>query len=146
MTTRERITAYVRRAMCLVAALAFAGWAASMLTRTDYFNNTGSRQVVIAAGGAAIVWRSPPSLSVGILGTRFSPEGPTVWLPRLSRTPGFGRMLLVPLWIPFVLTGLPAAYLLWRNRRSIPPNHCCTCGYDLTGNVSGVCPECGAPT
>jgi hypothetical protein len=22
---------------------------------------------------------------------------------------------------------------------------CNTCGYDLTGNVSGVCPECGAP-
>lgn len=22
---------------------------------------------------------------------------------------------------------------------------CQTCGYDLTGNVSGVCPECGAP-
>ncbi len=26
-------------------------------------------------------------------------------------------------------------------RRS--PNHCKTCGYDLTGNVSGVCPERG---
>ena len=24
-----------------------------------------------------------------------------------------------------------------------PPGHCQTCGYDLTGNVSGVCPECG---
>lgn len=21
----------------------------------------------------------------------------------------------------------------------------CKCGYDLTGNISGVCPECGAP-
>jgi hypothetical protein len=24
--------------------------------------------------------------------------------------------------------------------------HCENCGYDLTGNVSGVCPECGNPT
>lgn len=24
-----------------------------------------------------------------------------------------------------------------------PPGHCQTCGYDLTGNLSGVCPECG---
>ncbi len=24
-----------------------------------------------------------------------------------------------------------------------PPGHCVECGYDLTGNVSGVCPECG---
>lgn len=23
---------------------------------------------------------------------------------------------------------------------------CFRCGYDLTGNVSGVCPECGTPT
>ncbi|GMU21388.1 MAG: hypothetical protein AMXMBFR13_14810 [Phycisphaerae bacterium] len=22
---------------------------------------------------------------------------------------------------------------------------CDTCGYNLTGNVSGVCPECGSP-
>jgi hypothetical protein len=24
-----------------------------------------------------------------------------------------------------------------------PPGHCVTCGYDLTGNTSGTCPECG---
>ena len=29
-------------------------------------------------------------------------------------------------------------------RRSYPPGSCGKCGYDLTGNVSGVCPECGA--
>jgi hypothetical protein len=26
-----------------------------------------------------------------------------------------------------------------------PPGHCQRCGYDLTGNVSGRCPECGTP-
>jgi hypothetical protein len=25
-----------------------------------------------------------------------------------------------------------------------PPGHCRRCGYDLAGNVSGACPECGA--
>ena len=25
-----------------------------------------------------------------------------------------------------------------------PPGRCQRCGYDLTGNMSGVCPECGA--
>lgn len=30
---------------------------------------------------------------------------------------------------------------LWRNR--LPPSACTRCRYDLTGNVSGVCPECG---
>ena len=30
--------------------------------------------------------------------------------------------------------------------RPYPPGHCKRCGYDLTGNVSGRCPECGALT
>jgi len=30
--------------------------------------------------------------------------------------------------------------------RQAPPLNCCAaCAYDLTGNVSGVCPECGTP-
>jgi hypothetical protein len=30
-------------------------------------------------------------------------------------------------------------------QRQFPPGHCRKCGYDLTGNVSGVCSECGDP-
>jgi predicted RNA-binding Zn-ribbon protein involved in translation (DUF1610 family) len=26
----------------------------------------------------------------------------------------------------------------------LPPYFCLTCGYNLTGNVSGICPECGS--
>ena len=35
--------------------------------------------------------------------------------------------------------------VLWRAlpRLYETPGHCHTCEYDLTGNVSGVCPECG---
>ncbi|MFH1109328.1 MAG: hypothetical protein V1790_09060 [Planctomycetota bacterium] len=32
---------------------------------------------------------------------------------------------------------------LKRRRRPLDPNTCPKCRYDLTGNVSGVCPECG---
>ena len=28
---------------------------------------------------------------------------------------------------------------------AIDPIFCVSCNYDLTGNVSGVCPECGSP-
>jgi len=39
----------------------------------------------------------------------------------------------------------PTIYFLrrWRTRRRIPPGHCPKCSYNLTGNTSGVCPECG---
>ena len=33
---------------------------------------------------------------------------------------------------------------IWRRRLQRKPNHCRSCGYNLTGNVSGICPECGA--
>ena len=53
--------------------------------------------------------------------------------------------------IPFWAVALPAlgasvwAWLAYRRRRNHDrPGHCRACGYDLKGNVSGVCPECGA--
>lgn len=53
--------------------------------------------------------------------------------------------LHIPLWIPLVLLGVSTALLWWRDRRP-PRGHCRTCGYNLTGNTSGVCPECGEAT
>lgn len=31
----------------------------------------------------------------------------------------------------------------WRNRRQLHFPRCANCGYNLTGNISGACPECG---
>ena len=55
------------------------------------------------------------------------------------------RMVRIPLWVPFVLFGSVSA-LFWRVDRHVPPGHCPNCNYDLAGNVSGVCPECGDGT
>jgi predicted amidophosphoribosyltransferase len=51
----------------------------------------------------------------------------------------------LPLWLPLLFFAIPATWLYWRDRRHIPPGHCQSCGYNLTGNVSGICPECGKP-
>jgi hypothetical protein len=45
-----------------------------------------------------------------------------------------------PLLLALVLTTL---ILVPTRRRRFPPGCCVRCAYDLTGNVSGVCPECG---
>jgi hypothetical protein len=64
------------------------------------------------------------------------------WRPAASLQPAWWFVL--PLWIPLMLAAVPTAVLWWTDRRRIPPGHCRKCGYNLTGNVSGVCPECGA--
>jgi hypothetical protein len=63
---------------------------------------------------------------------------PPVWRPSIV-----DGVVVMPLWICFTIVATPTAWLFWRDRRRIPPGHCRECGYNLTGNVSGVCPECG---
>lgn len=52
-------------------------------------------------------------------------------------------VLHVPLWILFLLACMPTIRL-WRSDR-YRSGHCTQCGYNLFGNVSGCCPECGTP-
>jgi hypothetical protein len=50
--------------------------------------------------------------------------------------------------ILYLLILLPVGLVWYRHRSSVrrhPPGHCKKCGYDLTGNESGRCPECGQP-
>lgn len=59
------------------------------------------------------------------------------------------QVLATPSWFPVLLFGafptislLRYVHRLRKRRRN--PNGCVGCGYDLTGNTSGVCPECGS--
>ena len=54
-------------------------------------------------------------------------------------------IVFIPLWMLVCCAGLATAVMLYADRRHVPPGHC-RCGYNLTGNISGVCPECGTPT
>ena len=62
--------------------------------------------------------------------------------PMIFQPPGRARWLYIPLWLPFLIVMIPTAFLWLSDRRRPIPGHC-RCGYDLTGNVSGTCPECG---
>jgi len=54
-----------------------------------------------------------------------------------------GKAVRIPLILPLAALLLPTS-VLWLRDRPIPPGYCPTCRYDLTGNISGVCPECGS--
>ncbi len=49
--------------------------------------------------------------------------------------------IILPHWLANLMAWT-ALFLLWRRRRKHPKECCQTCGYNLTGNVSGRCPEC----
>lgn len=55
------------------------------------------------------------------------------------------RRAAFPVGAAVAVTGLAPGVWAWRRvRRNARAGRCGGCGYDLTGNESGVCPECGA--
>jgi hypothetical protein len=54
-------------------------------------------------------------------------------------------IFVLPFSLLLLVIAIPTAYLFWRDHRRIPPDCCLNCGYNLTGNTSGICPECGTP-
>jgi len=51
----------------------------------------------------------------------------------------------VPIWRSALALAVSAVVLCLFARRCPPATGCQCCGYNLRGNVSGVCPECGTP-
>ncbi len=71
-----------------------------------------------------------------------------VWVPRLNILPTPDITVVefrLPIWIPFVLFVAGAAVLHRFSRAIGRAGTCSVCDYNLTGNVSGRCPECGCP-
>jgi len=53
----------------------------------------------------------------------------------------------LPFWVIFLLLSVPAS--AWAVRdwlcMRVRVGQCRECNYNLTGNISGICPECGTP-
>src|SRR5262249_31688217 len=60
-----------------------------------------------------------------------------------SSSDRFWTDISIPLWLPLLIVAMPTAFFWYRDRRRPPPGHCPKCGYNLTFNESGCCPECG---
>lgn len=61
---------------------------------------------------------------------------------------GYRCLLVLPFWSVLSLSCLAACVMSFRLiRRRGEKRHriCSTCSYNLTGNLSGICPECGTP-
>jgi hypothetical protein len=131
---RGRILKWAGLVGSLLIALAWIGtlgWIAAY--QVGYSHNImlqgGTLWMIPIANGATVVeWH--PSLNLTWWW----------WSRPFGPIPG---TICIPLWIPFLLVVIPTMALWRMDRRVVPPGHCRNCGYNLTGNVSGVCPECG---
>jgi hypothetical protein len=66
---------------------------------------------------------------------------PNVLWPESASSIGACR---IPLWIPLAFIAVPTL-VAWRHSRPLRLGFCHNCGYNLTGNTTGRCPECGTP-
>jgi len=87
-----------------------------------------------------VVW------SQSFMGFEYQPTLATVYDGVHTGVVSRGVLFWVPLYAPILVFGSFPAWLIIRNsrrKRRRCATGCKTCRYDLTGNMSGVCPECG---
>ncbi len=71
-------------------------------------------------------------------------EPVSMWVPH-CRYIGRSIYLSLPMWVPVAVLFV-SSVALWLKKLSCTASDCHNCGYNLTGNLSGRCPECGCTT
>lgn len=114
-----------------------------LLTSWQYHYYYAGRKLTVGCGGAFFFMRTtalPTQLQGGHM-ERSPLHQEWMWWPTVLTGASGAWILAIPLWIPAATAGL--AYMLLGRARPIRAGLCRKCDYDLTGNISGVCPECG---
>ncbi len=147
MSTRFQMLR-IRTKLAMTLSIIFGlVWGMSMTTVSYVHVN----KRIIRAGFGGVGY-TPPIINRPATMRVFSihKPGPIRWWPRfITYTPRIQQSIsafrvFIPLWCiaPFVF--IPT-FLLWRRDHRYPDGHCRNCGYNLTGNVTGICSECGQP-
>jgi hypothetical protein len=148
-----------RVAWCALGAAISAGvYLASAYLATYMCQLSGLREAVFFVQFFLI---APVSLGLGglVSGAGLAGHAKAPWLESILFCPGLWLCsawvlsihdpserleMLVPLAIGLAISWCGTCVGLHPWRRIRLPGRCRKCGYNLSGNVSGVCPECGA--
>ena len=123
----------------LVAATVVSFWRAAKVSVAG--------GTVILGGGSVYLFLlplEPPGVRIGpTIGTYIPWTTKTrMALPTRGGPDTMTTVYTYPTWW-FLLAAMMPTVLAWRKLRRPLPGHCRKCGYDLTGNVTGKCSECG---
>src|SRR5437660_1310478 len=124
---------------CTIAAAAcVVAFGVSLVWSVGWIGSSSRWVVALDPGIIAGSWGHPsnssPLLQTGLVRYRRTAEA-LHWWPAISSTPTYTSAVL-PLWISFLITSIPAAWL-WRwDRRAArlaSTGSCAGCGYDRRG-------------
>lgn len=142
----------IRKGIILLLTLAAVGtvvlWVVTLWWSFSYWRAADGLR--IGHGPICVhLWHNvlPEGFMMPEQGWRIHDPGEVTWIPRSYFHSGHLWGVNVPLWLPFLLlSAYPTIALVrgpvrrYRRRRK---GLCIKCGYNLSGNVSAVCPECG---
>jgi hypothetical protein len=138
----------------LLLTIALSAWLVSLAWHIGWWNRRTTWSVGVAQGQLVVCW-IPAEHQGTVLGLSpgwfvepcdyRSPLPWGLWWPVWAN--GVQSGFTIPLWIPVAGLAVVTGISLWQARRQARRGAafptCLRCGYNLTGNVSGRCPECG---
>lgn len=128
----------------VIGGLALFGIVCTRSARTYWDYGIGSCHIAAARGQFWCSWGSDARKELWLTEAIARLDRISVWPRYTTVRPGLSRVV-VPLWIPLIV-GATLIFLPCVARTKGGLGGCHNCGYDLTGNVSGKCPECGQAT
>jgi hypothetical protein len=145
-----RLLRWTGAAVCgllIVAMVACLRWSVNVSYRSAHWDEGRFQSVAVESGALQYLRFFPVDIAPPAgLDMEVSPaSGPWRWRPWWF-TPG--TFVVLPLWLPLVIVGVPTSFLWYRARPSAARRHaglCPKCGYDRRGiDAARPCPECGA--
>ena len=146
MAVRSLRRRWVKWGGLILCAAIIAMWFASVVWAVVLQKRGQGWGLIVGDGGAAVwwgmsIWVTAEHRELAVISAN---QGTGLHGPRKLNFPDGTGVLRIPFWMILIPFAVPTAWLWWRDSQPAPPGSCRKCGYDLTGNVSGVCPECGA--
>ncbi len=142
MAARGRVWRVGKWAGVIVCLLLVGLFFVSRRLEVRYTNYAQGFWLCLVPGAVSYAWQPPMAADSYWRFDECDPEIEADWWPSAARRNSHGHVM-VPIWMFFVMFAIPTGVLWYGDRRGGSIGRCKRCGYDLTMNVSGQCPECG---